>query len=665
MTLKTVRVPEAIAAPFDAVEALVSRFFRDRKDDPEHGTIEIFGERYILVRAASLSVEFFSLVADLYGTGREREAEEFSRNILFDLAHAIGKSDARHLNSKMGLVDPIARLSAGPIHFAHAGWAFVDIAPSSRPAPGRDYYMVYDHPYSFEADAWLHAGKTRDFAACIMNAGYSSGWCEESFDLELVATEITCRAKGDPQCRFIMAPPECIEQRVQEYFAREGVAARAGGNEAVQIPDFFVRKRMEEELRRARDELERRVDARTAELRRSNELLRSEMEERQRVEKQLLQTQKLDALGRFAGGIAHDFNNVMAIVIANAELVARRMRPDDAAQAFIAEILAAGRHATGLTHQLLAFSKAQFIARESVDVTRVVRDVARMLERVIGEDVTLRLDLDADAGFTRADRGQLEQIVMNLVVNARDAMPPPGGRLAIETRAVTLGAARATAAGIPEGPYVNLSVIDTGSGMEEDVLAHIFDPFFTTKTGGRGTGLGLSTVYGIVKQAGGGIEVTSTPGKGSRFDVYLPRTEAPSSSLQEEGGPARRGGNETILVVEDQEPLRRATAATLRDLGYTVLEARDGAEALRVLGDRGGEVALLLTDVIMPRMRGPELADAAQALRPGLRVLYMSGFVDDPSSLRQAGRVGPALVSKPFTTEALATKVREVLDAGV
>lgn len=660
MRLKTVRVPETIAAPFAAVEDLVSRFFRERRDDPQHGTIEIFGERYLLVRAASLSVEFFALVADLYGPGREREADEFSRNILFDLAHAVGKSDARNFHTKMGLSDPIARLSAGPIHFAHAGWAFVDIDPTSHPAPGRDYYLLYDHPYSFEADAWLRAGKKRDFAACLMNAGYSSGWCEESFGVELVATEVTCRAKGDRQCRFIMAHPEVVEQRVRDYFAREGGAGPEAEG-AVQIPDFFARKRMEEELRRARDELEARVDERTAELRRSNELLRREMEERQLIEKQLLQTQKLEALGRFAGGIAHDFNNLTAIVTANAELIARRLPPGDPCRSFVDEILSAGRHAAGLTHRLLAFSRAQVITHEVVDVARVVRDLARMLGRVIGEDVTLELVVDDDTGSTLADRGQLEQIVMNLVVNARDAMRPKGGTLTIETKCVTLDEANASVAGAPPGAYVLLSVADTGSGMNEDVLAHLFDPFFTTKTRGHGTGLGLSTVYGIVKQAGGGIHVESAPARGSRFDVYLPRV-APSRAPVGRDEAAPRGGSETILLVEDQEPLRRAVSAILSDLGYAVLEAVDGAEALRILREPGSDVALLLTDVLMPKMRGPELAEIALAEQPGLHVLFVSGFVDDLSTLRLAGGKRPKLLAKPFALDALAAKVREALD---
>ena len=278
---------------FGAAEETVSRYFPAARFEPERGSIEISGERYVLVRAASLSVEFFSLVRELYGPGRETDAEDFTRNILFDLAHAIGRSDARSFHTKMELSDPIARLSAGPVHFAHAGWAFVDILPESNPAPGSDYFLVYDHPYSFESDAWIRSGRHRDSPACIMNAGYSSGWCEESFGLTLVASEILCRAKGDESCRFVMAPPSRIEERVARY-ASGNLPARAL---RYQIPDFFSRKRTDEEL-------QQRVEERTRDLAASNSHLRREMAERSEIERQLRQAHKLEAVGRLAGGVA-------------------------------------------------------------------------------------------------------------------------------------------------------------------------------------------------------------------------------------------------------------------------------------------------------------------------------------------------------------------------
>ncbi len=245
--LKTVRVPAEIEPIFAAAEEAVSSFFKNRKDHPEHGTIEILGERYILVRAASLSVEFFGLVEQLFGPGRETAADQFARNILFDLAHALGKSDARNFQKKMHLESPLAKLSAGPVIFSHTGWAFVDILPESRPLPNDDYYLLFDHPYSCESDAWLRAGKTRDFPVCIMNAGWSSGWCEESFGVQVVSVEVMCRARGDETCRFIMAPPKRIEEYARAFDAARSGATKTGGG--YEIPDFFARKRAEEELR--------------------------------------------------------------------------------------------------------------------------------------------------------------------------------------------------------------------------------------------------------------------------------------------------------------------------------------------------------------------------------------------------------------------------------
>jgi PAS domain S-box-containing protein len=284
--LRTVKVPAAFAPAFEAAQAYVSRYFEARESDPEKGTISISGERYILVRAASMSVEFFDLVRSLYADKGEDEARNVASNLLFDTAHAIGKADALTFHEKMGVKDPIERLSAGPIHFAFAGWAFVDILPDSKPSPDEDFFLVYDHPFSFESHAWLDKKRKSQTPVCIMNAGYSSGWCEESFGVPLVAVEIECLAAGDQRCRFVMAPPSRIEEHLKRLLADDagGPPVRSGSQS---VPEFFQRKRMEDELRRSHESLESRVHERTADLEAANDRLRAEIGERRAVEEQL------------------------------------------------------------------------------------------------------------------------------------------------------------------------------------------------------------------------------------------------------------------------------------------------------------------------------------------------------------------------------------------
>jgi two-component system, cell cycle sensor histidine kinase and response regulator CckA len=644
MSLRTVRVPPEVAPLFEKAEEIVSRYFAEQRSDAEHGAIEIQGERYVLVRGAALSVEFFALVEALYGPGREAEAEAFAQSILFDLAHAVGKADARSFHERMGLVDPMERLSAGPVHFAYTGWAKVDISAESSPVKGEGYYMLFDHPYSFESDAWVRSGKRRQRPACIMNAGYSSGWCEESFGFPLVAVEVLCRARGDEACRFIMAPPS----RIEAHIARFQAAGPPRGAPA--IPDFFSRQRMEEDLKR-------RVAERTAELERSNERLRKEIEERERAEARLLQTYKLEAIGRLAGGIAHDFNNLMAILSVNCDLLRRRLDEGDPARAFVEDIAAAGARATALTQQLLAFSRAQPAQRTRIDLNRLVGELGRMLERVLGEDVVLVTRFAEGLGAVEADRGQLEQVVMNLVVNARDAMPD-GGTLAIETAEVDLDAARAAEIGadLSPGPHVTLAVRDNGTGIPPEVLAHVFDPFFTTKEVGQGTGLGLATVYGIVRQSGGAITVESTPGHGACFTLYLPRA-APAPRLPTPPPPSPT----TVLVVEDQERLRDVIGLVLKSFGYDPLLSRDAADALRLAEEHPGPIHVLLTDVIMPRTSGPLLAKRVRALRPETKVVFMSGYAPDAMTAHGGLAGDAALLQKPFGPEALDEAVRRAL----
>jgi PAS domain S-box-containing protein len=386
--------------------------------------------------------------------------------------------------------------------------------------------------------------------------------------------------------------------------------------------------------------------------------------ERRRLEEQLLQSQKMEAVGRLAGGIAHDFNNLLTAIAGYSELLLGDLAQDDPRRESAEEIREAGLRAAGLTQQLLAFSRRQVLEPRVLDLNAVIASMERMLRRVIGEDIELTTALDADLWRTLADPGQIEQAIVNLAVNARDAMPR-GGRLTLETGNVTLDEKFASAyTTVQPGPHVMLAVSDTGVGMDATLQSRLFEPFFTTKERGKGTGLGLSTTYGIVKQSGGSIWVYSEPGHGTTFKIYLPRCEEPLDTRDAPPLPAKpRAGSETVLLVEDEPEVRRLVDKLLRMQGYAVVSAGSPAEAIAA-ARAAGPIAILITDVIMPGMNGRELATVLGAERPGMRVLYMSGYTDAAIAQHGILPAGTAFLSKPFTPDALARKVREVLDAG-
>lgn len=382
------------------------------------------------------------------------------------------------------------------------------------------------------------------------------------------------------------------------------------------------------------------------------------------AEGQLRQSQKMEAVGRLAGGVAHDFNNLLTVIRGYSELVLNRLSPDEPSRRDMEEVKKAADRAAGLTGQLLSFSRRQFVAVKVVDLNAIVTNMDGMLRRLIGEDIIeLWADLEPQLWPIKADPGQLEQVIMNLAVNARDAMPT-GGRLLIETRNVTIGkGTRSQSVMVEEGSYVMLAVKDSGHGMSEEVQAHVFEPFFTTKESGKGTGLGLSTVYGIVKQSGGTIGIESKPGHGTTCTIFFPRVDEVERHAPDMGGPTvQTYGRETILIVEDEPAVRGLVQETLRASGYEILVARHGIEALLAGARHLGPIHLLLADVVMPQMSGPEVAEKLAALRPGIKVLYMSGYPDHPVFSKGAGTGGAAFLQKPFTMIALTKKVREVLD---
>ncbi|MBM4127807.1 MAG: response regulator [Nitrospira sp.] len=364
------------------------------------------------------------------------------------------------------------------------------------------------------------------------------------------------------------------------------------------------------------------------------------------------------------GGVAHDFNNLLTVIRGYTELIIQRLAPGDPSLPDMQEVKKAADRAAGLTGQLLAFSRRQFVAPKIVDLNAIVLNMDGMLRRLIGEDlIELYTDLDQQIWPMRADAGQIEQVIMNLAVNARDAMPT-GGRLTIETRNVTIGEEGRQGTVILEaGAYIRLAVRDSGQGMSEEVQGHLFEPFFTTKETGKGTGLGLSTVYGIVKHSGGVIGVDSQPGQGTTFKIFFPKAE-PVEQTVADGGTIidQARGRETILLVEDDPAVRGLVDEALRLKGYEVLIARHGIEALLAGAKHLGPIHLLLTDVVMPQMSGPEIAEQLAIARPALKVMYMSGYPDHPIFSKGGVKAGTVFLQKPFTMGALTQKVREVLD---
>jgi two-component system, cell cycle sensor histidine kinase and response regulator CckA len=383
---------------------------------------------------------------------------------------------------------------------------------------------------------------------------------------------------------------------------------------------------------------------------------------RRQLEEQLRQAQKMEAVGMLAGGVAHDFNNLLTIITGYSQLILNNLKEKDPNRHSAEQIMKAGERAAALTKQLLAFSRRQVLQLRVVDLNKLVTSMGAMLQRLIGEDIDLRLSLKPDLGRVSADPSQIEQVIMNLVVNARDAMPK-GGVLTLETSNTELDSGYAHRhIAVKPGPYVMLAVSDNGSGMDSATRARLFEPFFTTKGSGKGTGLGLSTVFGIVKQSGGSVDVYSEMGKGTSFKIYLPRIDQPAAVEPESLRKVVRRGWETVLLVEDDEMVRTLVRETLEGHGYKVLDAGGPLEARRMAEHFPGPIHLIITDVVMPKVNGRELAQQIMRRRGDMRVLYMSGYTDNAvlNSGILAGDV--AFLQKPFTPGALIEKVRDVLE---
>ena len=445
------------------------------------------------------------------------------------------------------------------------------------------------------------------------------------------------------------------------------------------IRDITLQKQAQKELADARDLLEVRVRERTAELLQSNQALQGEIAHRElaqkqrdeeqlrskSLEQQLIQTQKMEAIGRLAGGVAHDFNNLLGVILGNSELLLKSESLDKSASERIREIKMAGEEATSVTRQLLAFSRQQVVEPQILDLNTALQDLQPLLIRIIHESIHFEMALGQHVGRIKIDRSQLAQVILNLVANARDAMPA-GGRLKMETSNVELGESYSHEhVDVRPGPYVQLSVTDSGTGMDRETVSRIFEPFFTTKEQGRGSGLGLATVYGIVRQSRGHIWVYSEPGLGTTFKIYFPRvTEAADSLSQQARKPGASAVTETILIVEDSRLLAKVTRDFLEGDGYQVLLASNPNEAIRIADNHHEPIHLLLTDVVMPDMNGRELAEHLLTKRPEMRVLYMSGYTNGILSEHAFRAEDAAFIEKPFSHEALSRRVRECLNSG-
>jgi signal transduction histidine kinase/ActR/RegA family two-component response regulator len=408
-------------------------------------------------------------------------------------------------------------------------------------------------------------------------------------------------------------------------------------------------------------EQERIILERTVDLKKANERLRHELDERIRLEEHLTQARKMESIGRLAGGVAHDFNNILAVILGHGELMLEDLPEGSPLRADLINMLKAGERARDLTHQLLAFGRKQILNVRMLDLNPAVQEVGGMIQRLLGEDIEIRLSLGANTGFVKADQSQLHQVLMNLCLNARDAMPS-GGVLTIETRRVQIDEDfTAEHSNLAPGSYVVLQVQDTGTGMDENTLQHVFDPFFTTKEMGKGTGLGLATVYGIVKQHGGEILVSSVPGQGTMFQVYLPSvSETPSGSGTSSADGPLMGQGETVLVAEDNPHVRKLAVMMLKRLGYRVLESESVSECLE-MASTASQLDLLLTDIVMPGMNGLQLSERIRASRPEVRTLFMSGYTDDVLGHHGVLQKNVHFLTKPFTEKSLSRKVQEAL----
>ena len=613
----TVRVPEELRGLFDVAQQTVGDYFKEIRADPSQGTIEIAGERYVLVRASALSYGFLSAIRTLYADRGDAEALHVGRTLLFDMAHVIGINDARNFHGKMGLTDPVAKLSAGPVHFAYTGWAFVDILPESTPSPDESFFLTYHHPFSFESDTWLRAGKRTDFAVCIMNAGDSSGWCEESFGLPLSATEIACKAKGDDNCTFVMAPPHRLREYVERALADDSEEARR--NAISSIPTLFERKEVEERLREAVERAEGASAAKSL----------------------------------FLANMSHEIRTPLTGLLGMASLLLREdLGPQQ--HDYVETLNQSGRALLGILNDILDLSKVEAgmmtISIAPCDVRGVVNDVADVLRaRVAEKGLAFTVDVDdAVPPFVATDPLRLRQIVMNLAGNA--------------VKFTDKGAIAVRATWLAPGTLA-VEVEDSGIGIAQSDIGQLFDVFTQADTSDsrrhRGTGLGLSIARRLVELMGGRIDARSAVGEGSTFWFTVPAEategEAPAP-VRKEVAPLRFDA--LVLLVEDDRIARFVVERLLAECGCRVDAVSNGEEAVAAVA--AGTYDLVLMDCQMPVMDGYEATARIRELEAGGRrtpIIAMTASVMESDSERCIAAGMDDFLGKPLDPE----RVQEVL----
>jgi signal transduction histidine kinase/ActR/RegA family two-component response regulator len=610
---ETVRVPAELRALFDVAERTVGQYFREVRADPSKGTIEIAGERYVLVRAAALSYGFLKAIRALYSERGDAEALRIGKTLLFDMAHVIGINDARNFHRKMDVTDPVAKLSAGPVHFAYAGWAFVDILPESRPTPDDDFFLTYHHPFSFESDSWIRKGQETDFPVCIMNAGYSSGWCEESFGIPLTAAEIACKAKGDEECTFVMAPPHRLRAHVERALAGQSEEERRKVSGA--IPTLFERKAVEERLREAVERAEAASTAKTF----------------------------------FLANMSHEIRTPLTGLLGMTSLLLRKDLGAEERK-YVETIDRSGQALLGILDDILDLSQVEAgmmtIRIAPCDVRAVVQDVADVLQaRVAEKRLTFRVDVEAAVPpFVATDALRLRQILMNLAGNAVKFTEQGG--IGIRVTWTAPGTLR-------------IEVEDSGMGIEPSELESMFEAFTQADASDArrhaGSGLGLSIVRRLVHLMGGEIHVRSAVGKGSTFWFTVRAEPAEGEAATKERvelPPARFHGH--VLLAEDDPVTRYVIEKLLGEQGCRVATVTNGEQAVAAAGAR--DYDLVLMDCRMPVMDGYEATARIRKMESGDRrtpIVAMTASVMPGHAERCAAAGMDDFMGKPIVPQRL------------